>query len=194
MVRQEPNTLSVKDLHFLQGESPCQVRLGKPTCIECCATLGGKEMTNEWMINVIKQADVSLPNDSCEAYTENHIDRKGNRTSLKQFSLVTSIRAVGQGVILPETNTKEPFSKALEEPPGSQSVVCAERNVGNLGAPLSSCVDRKERATQRRSSGYSWGVRSSHSTRRRESRPHGEGDDVDTQSAQEICSRHGELT
>ncbi len=101
------------------------------------------------------------PNDSCEAYTENRVDRKGNRTSLKQFSLVTSIKAVGQGVILSETNTKEPSCEALEEPSGSKSVVCAERNVGNLGDPLSSCRDRKERPTKRRSSGYSWGVRSS---------------------------------
>ena len=133
------------------------------------------------------------PNDSHEAYTGNRIDRKGNRASLKQFSLVTSIKAVGQGVILSETNTKEPFCEALEELPGSKSVVCAERNVGNLGDPLSSCRDRKERPTQRRSSGYFWGVRSSHSTWRRESRPRGKGDDADTQSAQEICSRHGEL-
>jgi len=194
MVRQEPNTISVKDLHFLQGESPCQVRHSKPTCIECCVTLGGAEMTNDLLIEYTEHTFDPQPNDSHEAYTENRIDRKGNRTSLKQFSLVTSIKAVGQGVILSETNTKEPFCKALEELPGSQSVVCAERNVGNLGAPLSSCVDRKELATQRRSSGYSWGVRSSHSTRRRESRPRGEGDDVDTQFAQETCSRHGELT
>ena len=76
------------------------------------------------------------PNDSHEAYTENRIDRKGNRTPLKRFSLVTSIKAVGQGVILSETNTKEPSCEALEELPGSKSVVCAERNVGNLGAPL----------------------------------------------------------
>ena len=133
------------------------------------------------------------PNDSHEAYTENRIDRKGNRTPLKRFSLVTSIKAVGQGVILSETNTKEPSCEALEELPGSKSVVCAERNVGNLGAPLSSCRDRKELPTRRRRSGYTRGVRSSRSTWRRESRPRGKGDDADTQSAQEICSRHGEL-
>ncbi len=193
MVRQEPNTLNVKDLHFLQGESPCQVRHSKPTCIECCVTLGGTEMTEDLLIESIKQTCDFQPNDSCEAYTENRIDRKGNRTSLKQFSLVTFVKAVGQGVILSETNTKEPLCKALEGLPGSKSVVCAERNVGNLGAPFDSCSDRKELPTQRRHSGYLRGVRSFHSTLRRESRPHGEGNDVITQSAQEICSRHGEL-
>ena len=47
-------------------------------------------------------------NDVNEAYTENDADRKGERTSLKQFSLVTSINAVGQGVMLSEANTKGP--------------------------------------------------------------------------------------
>jgi len=72
-------------------------------------------------------------------------------------------------------------------------VVCAERNVGNLGGPFGSCPARKELPTSRRHSGYLRGVRSFHSTLRRESRPHGEGNDVVTQPAQEICSRHGEL-
>ncbi len=193
MVRQEPNTISVKDLHFLQGESPGQVRHSKPICIECCATLGGTEMTEDLLIESIKQTFYFQPNDSCEAYTENCIDRKGNRTSLKQFSLVTSIKAVGQGVMLSETKTKEPQCKALEELPGSKSVVCAERNVGNLGDPFGSCIARKELPTKRRHSGYLRGVRSFHSTLRRESRPRGEGNDGITQSAQEICSRHGEL-
>ncbi len=193
MVRQEQNTVSVKDLHFLQGESPCQVRLSKPTCIECCVTLGGIKMTDDLLIKSIKQTFDFQPNDSYEAYTENCIDRKGNRTSLKQFSLVTAIKAVGQGVILSKTETKEPFCKVLEELPGSKSVVCAERNVGNLGDPFGSCIARKELPTIRRHSGYLRGVRSFHSTLRRESRPHGEGNDVITQPAQEKWSRQGEL-
>ena len=135
MVRQEPNVMNVKDLYFLQGESPCWVRISQLTRIECCVTLGGETM-NDMLGEPEQSKRVFSPNDSHEAYTENRIDRKGDRTFLKRFSLVTSIKAVGQGVILSETNTKEPLCKALEELPKGQSVVCVERNVGNLGAPL----------------------------------------------------------
>ena len=142
---------------------------------------------------VIKTAPLIDPNDSHEAYTGNHVGRKGNRTPLKQFSLVTYFNAVGQGVILSETNTKEPHGKVLEGLSGSKSVACVERNVGNLGGLKGSCANRKEKPTQRRFSGYSWGVRSFHSTLRRESRSHGVGNDGTTQSAKEIWFRQGEL-
>ena len=109
------------------------------------------------MYDMLREPNQSMrmryPNDSHEAYTENCIDRKGNRTSLKQFSLVTSIKAVGEDVILSETETKESFCETLEGLPGSKSVVCAERNVGNLGDPFGSCLVRKELPTKRRHSG-----------------------------------------
>ena len=132
------------------------------------------------------------PNDSHEAYTEHCIDRKGTRTSLKQSSLVTYIKAVGESVILFEATTKEPLSKVPEGLPGSKSVVCAERKVSNLGDPLSSCFVRKDTPTQRRPSGNSGEVRSFHNTPRRSRRPHGEGNDAITQPSQEICPGHVE--
>ena len=89
---------------------------------------------------VVKTAPLINPNDSHEAYTGNHVGRKGNRTPLNQFRLVTYFKAVGQGVILSETNTKEPHGKVLEGLSGSKSVACVERNVGNLGGLRSSCL------------------------------------------------------
>ena len=92
-----------------------------------------------------------------------------------------------------ETNTKERFCKDPEELLEAESVVCVEKNVGNLGPLFGSCITRKELPTQRRHSGYLNRVRSLHSTLRRENRPWGKEDDVITQPAQEICFRHGEL-
>ena len=80
--------------------------------------------------------DLSL-NEAVEAYTGNHADRKGKCIPLKQYSLVTSKRAVDEGVILSEVKTKAPKKKdeEPEELPGSKSVVCMERYVRNLGDP-----------------------------------------------------------
>ena len=65
-------------------------------------------MVSSELKNRNKTEPLIYPNDSYEAYTGNHVSRKGTRTPLKQFSLVTIVKAVGQGVMLSEANTKEP--------------------------------------------------------------------------------------
>ena len=49
-----------------------------------------------------------LPNEAAEAYTGNHVGRKGVRTSLKRYSLDTFVKVAGEGVINSEAKTKGP--------------------------------------------------------------------------------------
>ena len=82
---------SAKVRQFLRGESPHRVRLSQPP-----------------VSSVAFAAEDANPNKADEAYTENHAGRKGERTSLKRFSLVTTVYAVGEGVNKPKANTEEP--------------------------------------------------------------------------------------
>ncbi len=80
-------------------------------------------------------------NDPHEAYTGNIAGRKGERTSLKQFSSVKNIKADGHCFNEQEARTKESIiisGEIPEELPESKSVACNERNVRNSGDPLAS--------------------------------------------------------
>ena len=102
------------------------------------------------------------PNDVDEAYTENHVDRKGDRTSLKQFSLVTSINAVGQGVIISEANTMEPSLVRLRRDCRGLRAWYVWREVsGTWETPWVPAETGRSCQHKRRHSGYSGGVRSS---------------------------------
>ncbi len=128
-------------------------------------------------------------NDPDEAYTRNSVGRKEVRTFLKQFSLVTAYTG-GDDVRKAEANTKG--SKAHY----SRANVDVERKARSRMACRGQRAWHGERETlrtweplmfpeqagrtfqqKRRKSEDRRGVRSFHSTQRRESRPHGEGDD-----------------
>ena len=49
------------------------------------------------------------PNDSHEAYTENHVDRRGDRTPLSLIQPRQIQKADGDGFNSSEANTKEPL-------------------------------------------------------------------------------------
>lgn len=102
------------------------------------------------------------PNNVDEAYTENHADRKGERTSLKQFSLVTSNNAVGQGVMLTEAKTKEPSKVRLRRDCRGLRAWYVWREVsGTWEAPCVPAEPGRSCQHKRRHSGYAGGVRSS---------------------------------
>ena len=110
----------------------------------------------------MEQTEKRKPNDVDEAYTENHVDRKGDRTSLKQFSLVTSINAVGQGVILSEANTMEPLLVRFQRDCRGLRAWYVWREVsGTWETPWVPAETGRSCQRKRRHSGYSGGVRSS---------------------------------
>lgn len=155
MVRQEPSAeVSVKIWHFLRGVSP---RWGRPNQSPILSVASTKE--EKPGMEVQEGQD---PNNVDEAYTENHADRKGDRTSLKRFSLVTTDNAVGQGVILSEANTMEPAKVRLRRDCRGLRAWYVWREVsGTWEAPWIPAETGRRCQHKRRHSGYSGGVRSS---------------------------------
>ena len=155
MVRQEPSVeVSAKIWHFLRGVSPRWVRLNQSPILSVAFTKEAKPR--------VELQRRQKPNDVDEAYIENHVDRKGDRTSLKQFSLVTSINAVGQGVMLPEAHTKEPLLVRLQRDcRGLRAWYVWREMSGTWEAPWVPAEPGRSCQRKRRHSGYSGGVRSS---------------------------------
>ena len=155
MVRQEPRAaVSATIWHFLRGVSP---RWGRPNQSPISSVASTKEDEPSMKLQAGQN-----PNNVDEAYTENHADRKGDSTSLKQFSLVTSNNAVGQGVILPEANTMEPSKVRLRRDCRGLRAWYVWREVtGTWEAPWVPGETGRSRQHKRRHSGYSGGVRSS---------------------------------
>lgn len=91
------------------------------------------------------------PNNAIEAYTENPVGRKGGRTSLKRFSLVTAKQVA---TVLPfrKPTQRDRIGEIPEGLPGSQSVARRKRDDRNLGGPMISrhervgCTNEKEGA------------------------------------------------
>jgi len=146
MVRQEIGAFySAKVWHFLRGASPRWVRRNQSP-----------------ISSVASATEDESPNNADEAYTENHAGRKGERTSLKQSSPVTSINAVGEGVITPEANTKGPSSVRSRRGCRGLRAWHVWREVSGTWE-ASWVPDETGRSFQqkRRGSGYPRGVRSS---------------------------------
>ena len=89
-------------------------------------------------------------NEISEAYTENPVGRKGGRTSLKQFSLVTlqsrwrrcyKVGSQHKGIVIGEIP---------EGLPGSESVARRKRDVRNLGDPIVSLAEGRVYQPKRR--------------------------------------------
>lgn len=101
-------------------------------------------------------------NDVNEAYTENYADRKGERTSLKRYSLVTSNNAVGQGVMLSEANTMGSSMVRLRRDCRGLRAWYVWREVsGTWEAPWVPAETGRDVQRKRRRPVYSGGVRSS---------------------------------
>jgi hypothetical protein len=76
-------------------------------------------------------------NDPHEAYTGNIAGRRGERTSLKQYSSVRNSKADGDCFNeLGSQNRGIDKGKISEDLPESKSVACNERNIRNPGDPL----------------------------------------------------------
>ncbi len=85
----------------MQGESPCWVRANHPP-IPSVAT-----------VRKVVQEERTEPNEAVEAYTGNHIARRGDRNprsldiaSIEREETCVSTKADGDGVNGPEANTK----------------------------------------------------------------------------------------
>ena len=102
------------------------------------------------------------PNETAEAYTGNHVGRKGARTSLKQYSLDTYSKVAGEDVIVSETNIKEPEKVGFWRGCRGLRAWHAWREVLRTweSPEVPAGAGRDSRANRRRP-GYFWAVRSS---------------------------------
>jgi hypothetical protein len=109
----------------------------------------------------LAKEDESL-NNVGEAYTENHAGRKGVCSFLKQFSLVTSIKAAGEGVIFPEAKTKEPTKVRFQRGCRGLRAWHVWREVsGTWDASFVPAKTGRRVVPKRKHAGYRRGVRSS---------------------------------
>jgi len=147
MVRQEVGAVLYKAQvwHFLRGASPRWVRPNQSPISSVAPAKEGENLNN-----------------AGEAYTENHAGRKGERTFLKQSSLVTPFNAVGEGVILSEANTKGPSVVRFRRDCRGLSAWHAWREMsGTWEVPWVPARTGRSAWPKRRVSGYPRGVRSS---------------------------------
>jgi hypothetical protein len=80
-----------KAWHLLQGGSPCRARPNQPPVSSVAyATEEVKQVEATFPEEESSARHLEWPNNAYEAYTENPVGRRGGRTSLKRFSLVTA--------------------------------------------------------------------------------------------------------
>lgn len=131
-----------------------------------------------------------MTNNTSEAYTKNHVDHTGDRTPGSLISFV-SAHAGDDRISDLEVNTKASQRGEMPEGlPESTGRGMHEERSRELGRPREFPIEGVGQAEKVRLADGSRGVRSAHSTRRRESRSHGEGADSITKSPKETPTGH----